>query len=73
MKIKEVIESLQKYDPDWDFMITLPKGWYKSSDNRKEIWNQGGWTLDSVDFFLCPKEGGFVAITPISVRPEEIE
>ena len=73
MKVKELINHLKTYDPEYEMMITLPPGWYSEEDAKnKEIWNKGGWTHDSIDYTLIFDESKFISVCPI-VPPKEME
>lgn len=73
MKVKELIKKLETYDPEYDMMISLPPGWYKEEDaENEEVWDQDGWTLDSIDYTIISDTGRFVSVCPISA-PEETE
>ena len=73
MKVKELIKKLETYDPEYDMMISLPPGWYKEEDaENEEVWDQDGWTLDSIDYTIISDMGRFVSVCPISA-PEETE
>ena len=74
MKVREAIKYLKTYDPDYELVITLPPGWYNESDNNEEVWEEEGWTLDSVDYFLVSLNGDkYVAVCPLSKTPEELD
>lgn len=66
MKVKEFIERLKTYDPEYEMMITLPPGWYKKEDaDNSDLWLQDGWSLDSIDYTVISDKDKFVAVCPI--------
>lgn len=73
MKVKDFIEQLETYDPEYEMMITLPPGWYNEEDvKNRELWNKEGWTLDSIDYVLISDKSKIVSICPV-VYPEGVD
>lgn len=70
MKVKEAIEFLKSYDPEREFVITLPPGWYKNENN--DVWGTKGWTIDSIDYFLIPDKDNIIAVCPLAA-PEAMQ
>ena len=66
MKIKELMETLKKYNPEDEFVIALPPGWYKEEDTKDiSIWEKKGWTFDSADYIIHVGELNFVCVCPL--------
>lgn len=69
MKVKELIKLLNRHNPEYDVVITLPPGWYREEDiKNKGVWREKGWTIDSVDYVLSTDSEKQIAICPIPMQ-----
>lgn len=66
MKIKDLMETLKKYDPEDEFVIALPPNWYRDEDVEDiGVWEKEGWTFDSADYVVYVEDLNFVCVCPL--------